>query len=293
MVKIGVRKPSIKKSIKARTTGKAKRALKRSVNPVYGKKGMGLVNNPKKAVYNKIYSKTTVDSMKLLKRSSKPSNSIKSSVKINSSSAYRASAKGVTENISRHSNAQPEISNVTSGIGCLATIGILMSITNPQLFLVTIPLVIYFYKRSEKDKKESKTRIKKEMYEESLSNAYESLLELSYELYHITKLDIFFELFEKRMDLVYFMQKEIKDNNLKDVEAIADFDESDIKTQTNSILIDFIKRFEDSAFEKAIKLKTENGRRNNYQKSLDDLMNFDSYFDAEVLSFLENHWKRF
>lgn len=59
-MKIGVRKPSLKKSIKARTTGKMKRKLKKSINPLYGKKGMGWVNNPKKAMYNKVYNKTTV-----------------------------------------------------------------------------------------------------------------------------------------------------------------------------------------------------------------------------------------
>jgi hypothetical protein len=59
-MKVGVRKPSIKKSIKARTTGKAKRTIKSSVNPLYGKKGMGWVNDPKKVAYNKVYNKTTV-----------------------------------------------------------------------------------------------------------------------------------------------------------------------------------------------------------------------------------------
>ena len=53
-MKFGVRKPSLKKSLSARTTGKAKRALKRSINPAYGKQGMGYINNPKKAVYNKV-----------------------------------------------------------------------------------------------------------------------------------------------------------------------------------------------------------------------------------------------
>lgn len=41
------------------TTGRAKRAVKSSINPLYGKKGMGYINNPKKAVYNKVYNKTT------------------------------------------------------------------------------------------------------------------------------------------------------------------------------------------------------------------------------------------
>ena len=59
-MKFGIRTPNIKSSIKARTTGRAKRAVKRAVNPLYGKKGMGLVNDPKKAVYNKVYNRTSV-----------------------------------------------------------------------------------------------------------------------------------------------------------------------------------------------------------------------------------------
>lgn len=69
-MKVGMRTPSLKKSFKARTTGKVKRQMKKSVNPLYGKKGMGLVDNPKKAVYNKVYNKTTVDGLKPLKVSS-------------------------------------------------------------------------------------------------------------------------------------------------------------------------------------------------------------------------------
>jgi hypothetical protein len=59
-MKVGFRKPSIKKSIKARTTGRIKRSIKRTVNPMYGKKGMGWVKDPKKAMYNKVYNKTTI-----------------------------------------------------------------------------------------------------------------------------------------------------------------------------------------------------------------------------------------
>lgn len=54
-----MRKPSLKKSIKARTTGKAKRAVKKAVIPGYGKRGTGWLKDPKKAAYNKIYKKTT------------------------------------------------------------------------------------------------------------------------------------------------------------------------------------------------------------------------------------------
>ncbi len=58
-MKIGFRIPSIKRSLKARTTGKLKRKIKRTINPLYGKKGMGFVKNPKRAIRNKIYRKTT------------------------------------------------------------------------------------------------------------------------------------------------------------------------------------------------------------------------------------------
>lgn len=37
-MKFGIRKPSLKKSIKSRTTGKLKRTVKKAVNPFYGKK---------------------------------------------------------------------------------------------------------------------------------------------------------------------------------------------------------------------------------------------------------------
>ena len=58
-MKYGLKKPSVKKSFKARTTGKAKRAVKKAIIPGYGKKGMGWIKNPKKAAYNKVYNKTT------------------------------------------------------------------------------------------------------------------------------------------------------------------------------------------------------------------------------------------
>lgn len=70
-MKIGVRTPSLKKSFKARTTGRINRTLKKSVNPLYGKKGMGYIKNPKKAIYNKAYHKLTVDPLKPLKNGSR------------------------------------------------------------------------------------------------------------------------------------------------------------------------------------------------------------------------------
>lgn len=65
-MKFGLRTPSLKKSISARTTGQLKRAVKRAVIPGYGKKGIGLLH-PKRAMYNKVYNKTTFSIFDLFK----------------------------------------------------------------------------------------------------------------------------------------------------------------------------------------------------------------------------------
>ena len=66
-MKFGMRKPILKRSLKARTTGRAKRAVKKALIPGYGKKGMGWLKNPKKAAYNKIYKKTSFSLFDLFK----------------------------------------------------------------------------------------------------------------------------------------------------------------------------------------------------------------------------------
>ena len=58
-MKYGMRTHNINKRISARNTGKIKRTVNKAVNPLYGKRGIGIVNNPKKTVYNKIYNKTS------------------------------------------------------------------------------------------------------------------------------------------------------------------------------------------------------------------------------------------
>ncbi len=66
-MKFGVRKPSLTKSFKARTTTKYKRKVKKALIPGYGNKGMGWAKNPKKAAYNKVYKKTTLSIWNLFK----------------------------------------------------------------------------------------------------------------------------------------------------------------------------------------------------------------------------------
>lgn len=67
-MKIGMRTPSWKKSLSARTSGRAKRAIKRAIIPGYGRRGMGIFH-PQKALYNRVYRRTTFSIFDLLKTS--------------------------------------------------------------------------------------------------------------------------------------------------------------------------------------------------------------------------------
>ncbi len=66
-MKFGMRKPSLTRSLKAYTTGRAKRAIKRQVIPGYGTKGAGFLKNPKRSVKNAAYRRTTFSFRDLFK----------------------------------------------------------------------------------------------------------------------------------------------------------------------------------------------------------------------------------
>ena len=66
-MKIGMRTPSPRRSLKARAAGKWKRQAKKALIPGYGRKGMGWIRNPRKAAYNKTYRKTTFSLWDLFK----------------------------------------------------------------------------------------------------------------------------------------------------------------------------------------------------------------------------------
>ena len=68
-MKFGIRKPNYKARLTARTTGNLKRKVKKTVNPLYGKKGMGFIKNPKKSIESAVYHRTTVSAPSLLPKS--------------------------------------------------------------------------------------------------------------------------------------------------------------------------------------------------------------------------------
>ncbi|ADL68531.1 hypothetical protein V6B95_13315 [Thermoanaerobacterium saccharolyticum] len=63
-MKYGIRKPSLKKSIAARTS--VKRFIRHNLG-IKAPRGYGWLTNPKKAAYNRIYNRTSISLFKLLK----------------------------------------------------------------------------------------------------------------------------------------------------------------------------------------------------------------------------------
>lgn len=103
MIKVGLRKPSLKKSIAARTKGRATRALKKAIIPNYGKRGMGWAH-PKRKVYNAVYSRTTIDSRKLFTETSSQKTKTKSTTNRQANSAKFFNEKNAVQESSINSN---------------------------------------------------------------------------------------------------------------------------------------------------------------------------------------------
>lgn len=64
-MKFGMRTPSLKKRIAARTS--TKRFIRHNLG-VKASRGWGWLTNPKKAAYNRVYNRTTFDIFELIKK---------------------------------------------------------------------------------------------------------------------------------------------------------------------------------------------------------------------------------
>lgn len=64
-MKFGMRKPSLKKMISARTS--PKRFIRQNLG-LKAPRGWGWVTNPKKAAYNRIYNRTSFSILNMLKK---------------------------------------------------------------------------------------------------------------------------------------------------------------------------------------------------------------------------------
>ena len=142
-----MRKPSLTKSLKARTTSKWKRQAKRALIPGYGQKGVGWIKNPKKAMYNKVYHKTTFGLSDLLK----PSKKRKKKVVTNKQQSI------LTSNVKKKYTAKE---HKEASLVLLVISAILLFLIPPLgLMLLFISLLTFFisYLTEKREKKKRKT----------------------------------------------------------------------------------------------------------------------------------------
>lgn len=276
-MKFGVRTPSLKKSIKARTTGRAKRALKRSVNPLYGKRGMGLINNPKKAVYNKVYDKTTVSAIP------KGSNTKKSS---NTKSS----------NTQNENNANVEHSTFGCIVRTILVFIFLVILFNGKPLLNKAVSFLVFFLISKvitsifgsKPKKTNSTDYPNSITPDSAIddigfNQYELYLNQlndSIKIINTTKNpETFFSRYSfllERLDQLI----EISTNHQYSGENTDNYLEK-LQENKTSIFNDFINRYYDEVLLKINNLKTKKAKINNATKFKDTLFKHENYLEPE------------
>lgn len=68
MVEFGVRRPDPLGFLRARTTGRVKRKVKRAVIPGYGRSGTGWVRDPGRAAYGSVHRRSTIGVSEILRR---------------------------------------------------------------------------------------------------------------------------------------------------------------------------------------------------------------------------------
>lgn len=126
-----IRKPSIRKSVSSRTTARATRTIRKLSNPTYGMKGTGYVKDPGKAVYNKIYNKTSYGVRDLMQTRSSSSHGAGSS---------RSQSQSETH-IVANSNIDNRAQNHPSAIASLRKQGIKKMFLGIFLLIVALPCI--------------------------------------------------------------------------------------------------------------------------------------------------------
>lgn len=278
-MKFGPRKPNIKKRIKARTTGKVKRKIKSSVNPLYGKKGMSWVNNPKKSAYNIVYKKTTFDAIPFILPNGKED---RSKSKFNSDEENQRGIKSP---------------KAFSYMGCFGILLLIASFFYPLLFFVSIPLYIYILIKSLKEKKERENKHKEERerneHQLQISDKLIPLYDYINKTKEIKKIDSFFEniskIFTLKKESFELLDRALDKGYMSKAEVIEVKVEIDLSI--NDLIKDYIKEYEKKSFEVATRLKTEKGQRNNYKRSYDDLHKYNHLFDPEVQNYINERWQ--
>lgn len=294
-MKIGMRKPSIKKSFKARTTGKAKRAVKKAVIPRYGKKGMGWIKDPKKAAYNKVYNKTTFGVNDVVKTvsgtsSNKNKNGSSKNTKKHINSAAKTSIhqeKAVTKQKLDYNilvNAKPALSeSVIIGI-----IGIIIFLFSKIIGAIILAIALYLfcdYKHrtstndyiSDKDLANWISILKKYYDPTAQIDDYSQALDYTKNLLASQYKDLkkYYDMISEKKELAQKDKLSLiqSSNTVLDFEKYVTYRTSDMRFQSDRIrekreraAREYIDTEYQKAVDHAITLKTEKGKLNQLEK---------------------------
>lgn len=305
-MKVGYRKPNIKKSIKARTTGKIKRKMKKAVNPLYGKKGMGYVKNPKKAVYNKVYHKTTFGTSDVLRATTK-SPSKKSTT---ASKPSVMNANGINPvvytlivlvfgvfGVHKFIDGSTGMGILYLLTGGLCGVGWLVDIIKAIMLLIKLnpqdtEYLLQWQKVIVTDSPEHLIMTKQQLQDatEQQANNDIKIIQDSIKLVTETiKPDVFFS----RVDLLKNTA-----NHLQQLEPYINFSVSptqafdEVLKDEQEAIYQFIIRYYNSVKTYADTLKTDKGKANQYQKFYDTLMNYRNVMNEENIKYIEYKYKQ-
>lgn len=303
-MKVGYRKPSAKKSIKARTTGKIKRKVKKTINPFYGKKGMGYVKNPKKAVYNKVYHKTTFGTTDILRAVTKSPSKKQNTV----SEPYVMNARGINPIAYTLIVLFLGVFGVHRFIDGSIGMGILYLLTAGLCgigWVIDLIKAIIALLKGNKDNEYllqwqkvivtdspdhliMNKRQLQEVTETQVNNDIKIIKDCLKLISETVKADVFFS----RLDL---LKKTAE--HLMQLEPYINLSESPTKAfsevleKEQEAIYQFIIRYYDSVQTYANTLKTDKSKNNQYQKFYDILMTYSDQINEENLKYIECKFK--
>jgi len=157
-MKFGFRMPSLKKRIAARTS--FKRVIRHSMG-IKAPRGMGFLTNPKKALYNKVYNKTTFG--------------------LGSAFKYKSSNKIPSVNSSATSKPTPSKKGSLKSLGIVVLIIFLISLKLAAIPIVLIGAICYYvwWKSPEQQAKRNVTAaqvlVQQQVYEEAIRLLQEAI----------------------------------------------------------------------------------------------------------------------
>lgn len=306
-MKFGVRTPSIKKSFKARTTGRAKKQIKKSVIPMYGKKGTGIYKNPKKAIYNKVYNKTTFSAVPSIFDLPSPKGGFDTSTVKNISDFPRIPKRYVRVLSDKESGAVVILIFIFLVSFFMPMIAILFIAAVVVLIvrLVTRTQIIVLDKKTrekttvskiqfsnfEKEYREQKVKYSKIPLSNQL-NLYNSYLQQALESSQIIETtsnpETYFSRYNLLLDRLDKLISITEDPRLLNVEG--DFTQVKQKLISNKDEISnkFIERAKLKSKIGMATLKTDRGRENRLNKLKDELLSYSAYLNQDQLEYITN-----